>query len=182
MDSDPYSNNSFIEVNKIEPYISFKNENGIKSFSAIFLNDETETIIFSGAEFTEDYKFLKGNMDCLSMRTCEYMAIKKAIKDGFDIRELKHYKPKFAFETNILVTDTDALVVLDGIEVPYHSSRIDDLVLEDLKVRNKIDRFNNYIINYNRRLSTSVFRNIEADELRKDIKVISKSTQKVKTA
>ena len=182
MDPDPYSNNSFIEASRIEPYISFENDNGIKSFDTIFLNDESETIVFSKAIFTEDYKFLAGNVDCLSMKSSEYMAVKKALREGLDIKELKFYKPKFAFETNLLVNDNKTFIVVDGIEIPYHGSMLDDVVLEDLKPTSKIDRINNYIINHNRRLSTSVFRDVEASELRKNIKVISKSKQKVKTA
>ncbi len=182
MDLDPYSNNSFIVASRIEPYISFENDGNVKTFNTIFLNDESETIVFSKSVFTKDYKFLRGSVDALSMKSASYMAVKKAIKDGLDISELKYYRPDFAIYTNLSVTEDSTLLIQDGIVMAYKTSMIDDLVLEDLKPTSKIDRINNYIINYNRRLSTSVFRDIEADELRKNIRVISKSKQKVKSA
>ena len=182
MDPDPYSNNSFIEVNRIEPFISFKNENSIKTFNTIFLNDESETIVFSEANFTENYDFLQGQIKALSLRPEEYMVIKKAIKEGLDIRELVNYKPEYATITNLFITDKKSTLIADENEIPYHKVIINDIILEDLKPTNKIDRINNYLMRYNKKLSTSVFREIEAEELRKNIRVIESSKQKIKTA
>ena len=182
MDSDPYSSNSFIETSRIEPFISFKTEDSVKIFETIFLNDESETIVFSSASFTENYDFLNGTIDTLSMKSSEYMAVKKALKDGLDINDLRYYVPKFAFKMDLFVTPDNALFFGDGKEIPYHSLMLEDVVLEDLKPISKIDRINSYIMNYNKRLSTSVFRSIEADEIRRNIRVIGKSKQKVKTA
>ena len=124
MDSDPYSDNIFVETSIIKPFILFKNEDFIKVFNTIFLNDESETIVFSEANFTEDYKFLKGSIKALSLRTSEYMAIKTVIKNGLDIEKLRYYKPGFAIETNLLVTDDKALLVQEGMEIPYSASMI----------------------------------------------------------
>ena len=182
MDPDPYSNNSFIEINRIEPFISFKHENSIKTFNTIFLNDESETLVFSKTNFTEDYKFLQGEINALSLRTDEYMAIKKAIKNELSIKELINYNPYYATKTNLFVTREKTTLMEDTWQIPYYKTMIDDIILEDLNPVNKIDRVNNYLLSYNKKLSTSVFREIEAEELRKSIKVIENSNQKIKTA
>lgn len=182
MDPDPYSNNSFIEINRIEPFISFKNENSIKTFNIIFLNDESETIIFSEANFTENYSFLQGQINALSLKNTEYMAIKKAIKNGLNIKELLNYNPKYAVKTNLFVTRKNTILETEQRQIPYHKWIIDGIVLEELIPNNKIDRINNYLMSYNKKLSTSVFREIEAEEFRKNIRVIEGSKQKIKTA
>ncbi|MBR2833463.1 MAG: hypothetical protein IKE75_03415 [Bacilli bacterium] len=182
MDPDPYSNNSFIETNKIEPFFSFKHENSIKTFNTIFLNDETETLVFSEINFTEKYYFLNGEIKALSLRENEYMAIKKAIKNGLNIKELINYKPKYAVKTNLSVTRKKTILEYDGRQMPFHKSLIDSIVLEDLNVINKIDKINNYLIDYNRKKQIDIFREIEVEKLRKNIKVIENPKQKIKTA
>lgn len=179
-------NNSLIESKKVKPYISYEENNGIKTFKTVSMIDDSESIVFSIAYFDNDYNFLKGQINAISCRTDEYMAIKKYINNGdIVLPDLVNY-PFGNIEISKLTTTKKTQkfeISINGQmkEIPYMS--IDAIVLDDMRAISKIDKMNNYLMNHNKNksLNTNVFKQIEKEYTRFTV-IKNTGYQKAKSA
>lgn len=187
MDPEPNLKNSFKENKRTEPFISFEENNGIKTFKAISMIDESESIVFSQVNFDSDYNFIYGQIKALSLRTDEYKTLKK-LNSHLSMQDLIYYTPEYA-ETYILkITPQNKTfeISLDNnmIEIPYNKRLLSVIVLENMNIYYKNDRINSYLLNYgtNKKISTKIFKDIEKEQQKFTIVKYYKNRQKSKTA
>ena len=190
MDPEPSLSTTFIDCAQIEPYISYNERNGIKTFNCISMIDDSETIVFSEANLDEKYKLLEGTINALMFSKEDYAAIKKAIRKGLQLCELV-YADLNPLETSILKVTKDSQkygIISEGkfVELPNYFNNFGNIAIEDKNLRSKPDRINNYIIKYGllSGLPTNVFKEIEKENKKPEITIIhgQKSFQKIKTA
>ena len=190
MDPEPSLSSTFIDCTKIDPYISYSERNGIKTFTTINMIDDNETIVFSEANLDEKYKLLEGTVHTLTLSKETYAAVKKTVKDGLPLYELAHADLK-PMESAILKVNKDGqkygIMTENGlVELPNHFNNLNHVAIEDKFLISKPDRINNFIIKNGLlpSLPTSVFKEIEKESKKPEITVVysKKDFQKVKTA
>lgn len=187
MDSDPYSTQTFITSKKIKPFISYEENSEIKTFNVISMIDDSESIVFSNANFDSDYNLLYGEINALSFKSDRYNAIKKLIVEEISLTDLKDVKlnPEAVSILKTSVLGTTFSIDSDDkmIEVPYSYRLLNEIVLEDLVVRGEADKINDYLMKVatGKKCETKVFENIERKHTMFKV-ITSKPKQKVKTA
>ena len=190
MDPEPDLKNShtFIDQTKIEPYISYEENNGIKSFNTISMIDDSESIVLTSIIFDSDYNFLCGKLTALTFKNQEYLGIKNIISQAISLKDLMACNLDYT-EITILNTDQNGSsleISLDGEmkKIPFIKPMLEDIVLDDKNLINKFDKINNFLLEYttNKKASTKVFKDIEQAEFKKQFKVIKTEKQKIKSA
>lgn len=190
MDPEPSLSSTFIDCTKIEPYISYSEKNGIKTFNTINMIDDNETIVFSEANLDEKYKLLEGTIHTLILSKEKYAAVKKTVREGLPLYELINADLD-PIEAAILKVNKDGqkygIMTENGIvELPEYYNNLSHIAIEDRFLRSNIDKINNYIIKYGilTSLPTSVFKEIEKENKKPEITVVysNKTYQKAKTA
>ena len=71
MDPEEPSLSTFIDCTKIEPYISYDEICGIKTFNTINMIDDNESIVFSEVNLDENYKLLTGSINVITLKKDE---------------------------------------------------------------------------------------------------------------
>jgi len=190
MDPEPNlkNSNTFIDSKKIKPFISYNENNGIKSFNTISMIDESESIVLTAVNFDTDYNFLCGKLTALTFKSKEYHGLKNIINQGISLTDLLSCNLNYA-ETavlNINSHNTTLEISLDGKmkQIPFIKSMLQDIVLEDKYIFSKTDKINNFLLEYkpNKTLSTKIFKDIEEEEFKKQFKAIKTEKQKIKSA
>lgn len=187
MDSDPYSTQTFITSKKIKPYISYEENNEIKSFDVISMIDDSESIVFSSANFDSNYNLLYGEVNALSFASDRYNAIKNLIDTDISLSDLVNVELNPEAVSILKTSALEAKFLIDSddrmIELPYSYQFLNEIVLDDLMVRGEADQINDYLMKVaaGKKCSTKVFENIERKYAMFKV-ITTQKKQKVKSA
>lgn len=183
MDPEPNLKNPFNKWDKIEPYISYEENIGIKTFNVVSMIDDSESIIFTKVNFDSNYNFISGEIKALSFKNNEYLSLKETISNGVNLNDLNpdNLNP---VEISILKTNRQNQtfeISIDGgmREIPYNKNLLDVIVLDNMLVTSKTDKINDYLMNYHtsKRLPINIFKEIEKQQT--TFTVIKGSKQKI---
>ncbi len=190
MDPEEPSLSTFIDCTKIEPYISYNEICGIKTFNTINMIDDNESIVFSEVNLDENYKLLTGSINVITLKKDDYANVKKIIKEGFPLDEIiyANLNPIEISTLNVNKEGQKYGIIKNNkiIDLPISFNNIGDIAIENKNLISRVDRINNYIIKYGilDGLPTSVFKEIEMENRKPEITVIYNESkiQKIKTA